>query len=300
MDTMLSLKVFRDVVEAGSFVAAAKRLRLSPAAVTKHVAHLEASLGARLLQRTSRQVSLTEAGAVYYDQCKDALDTLAAAAAVINGGAEAPRGVLKVTAPVWCANPFFARIMAKYREQYPDVVVDLRLENRKVDLVGEGYDLALRATREPSPTLIVKPLTDVQFYLVATPSYLGQVRRPRSLADLTKYPLIVPAHTSFDAIEFDGPHGRVSVKPQASLMTDNTTMDYHAMQAGLGIAFLPEWLVRDDIGAGRVERVLPDYVAPKVPMYAAYTSRRYLTPKVRSFIDFLSQELKSCPGESAR
>lgn len=296
MDTMLSLKVFRDVVEAGSFVAAAKRLRLSPAAVTKHVAHLEASLGARLLHRTSRKVSLTEAGAVYYDQCKDALDTLAAAEAALSGAAEAPRGILKVTAPVWCANPFFARIMAKYREQYPDVVVDLRLENRKVDLVAEGYDLALRATRDPSPTLIVKPLTDVQFYLVATPAYLGQVRRPRTLADLAKYPLIVPAHTSFDAIEFDGPNGRSTVKPLSALMTDNTTMDYHAMHAGLGIAFLPEWLVREDIAAGRVEQVLPEYVAPPVPMYAAYTSRRYLTPKVRSFIDFLGQELRACSG----
>jgi DNA-binding transcriptional LysR family regulator len=299
MDTMLSLKVFRDVVEAGSFIAAAKRLRLSPAGVTKHVTHLEASLGARLLQRTSRQVSLTEAGSVYYEQCKDALDTLAAAEAAISGAAEAPRGILKVTAPVWCANPFFARILAKYRAQYPDVVVDLRLENRKVDLVAEGYDLALRATQDPSPSLIVKPLTDVQFYLVATPAYLGRVRPPRSVADLAKYPLIVPAHTSFDAITFDGPHGHVSVKPQASLMSDNTTMDYHAMHAGLGIAFLPEWLVRDDIAAGRVERVLPEYVAPKVPMYAAYTNRRYLTPKVRCFIDFLSQELKACPSDCA-
>jgi len=300
MDTLLSLKVFRDVVEAGSFVAAAKRLRLSPAAVTKHVAHLEASLGARLLNRTSRQVSLTEAGAVYFDQCRDALDTLAAAEAVIGGGADAPRGILKVTAPVWCANPFFARIMAGYRARYPDVVVDLRLENRKVDLVAEGYDLALRATREPSPTLIVKPLTDVQFYLVATPSYLGQVRRPRSLADLSKYPLILPAHTSFEALEFDGPNGLSRVKPQASFMTDNTTMDYHAMHAGLGIAFLPEWLVRDDLASGRVERVLPEYVPTRVPMYAAYTSRRYLTPKVRSFIDFLGQELKDCPNTAVQ
>ena len=293
MDTMLSLKVFRDVVEAGTFVAAARRLRLSPAAVTKHIAHLESSLGARLLNRTSRQVSLTEAGAVYYEQCKEALDTLQAAEASISASTEAPRGVLKVTAPVWCATSLFARAMAKYREQYPDVVVELRLENRKVDLVAEGYDLALRATREPSPTLIARPLVNIQFYMVATPAYLAQVRAPQSLADLAKYPMILPSHTSFDAIEFEGPNGRATVKPKAAFMTDNTTMDYLAMQAGMGIAFLPEWQVRDDLAAGRVVRVLPEYDAPRIPLYAVYTSRRYLTPKVRSLIDFLKQELEA-------
>lgn len=300
MDTLLSLKVFREVVEAGSFIAAAKRLRLSPAATTKHVAHLESTLGARLLNRTSRQISLTEAGTVYFDQCQEALDTLQAAEASLGLRAEAPRGILKVTAPVWCANPLFAKMLGEYQERYPDVVVDLRLENRKVDLVGEGYDLALRATRDPSPALIVKPLHSIQFFLVATPDYLNRMGRPKTSSDLTRHRAILPSHLNVEAFELEGPLGKVLGKPQTALLTDNTTMDYHAMRAGMGLAFLPEWSVAEDLKAGIVEKVLPEYKPAPVPLFAAYTSRRYLTPKVRTFIDFFSEALaqKECPSQA--
>ena len=186
MDTLLSLRVFREVVDNASFVGAAKRLGLSTAMASKHVAHLERQLGARLLNRTSRHLSLTEAGTLYLAQCREALDSLQAGEAAIGKDQEAPRGVLKVTAPVWCATRHFADVLAAYRQAHPEVMVDIRLENRRVDLVEEGYDLALRVSRDPAATLIVRPLCSLQFHLVAAPTYLKRAGAPKNPADIER------------------------------------------------------------------------------------------------------------------
>ena len=168
MDRLTSLRVFREVVESGSFVAAAERLAISAPMASKHVAQLEKSLGARLLHRSSRHLSLTEAGQAWYAQSSRALDLLDAAQSAIGQTHEVPRGQLKVSAPVWCATPRFAAVLAGYRERCPEVLVDMHLENRKVDLAADGYDLALRATQELSPALIARPLPS----LSARPSML--------------------------------------------------------------------------------------------------------------------------------
>ena len=291
MDTLTSLRVFREVVESGSFVSAAQRLSLSTAMASKHVAHLERQLGARLLNRTSRHLSLTEAGAVYLEQCRDALDSLQAGAAAIGLRQEAPRGVLKLTAPVWCANRRFAEVLAAYKVKYPEVMVDIRLENRKVDLVEEGYDLALRVTRDPSPTLIVRPLCTLQFHLVATAAYLKRYGLPKAPADVERLGAILPTYVNLDGIEVTGPAGKQTVRLNATMKSDDTTLSYHAVHAGIGIAYLPDWLVQGDLQRGDLVRVLPGYEGPPLPLFAAYTSRKYLTAKVRSFIDFLSAAL---------
>ncbi len=285
----MSLRVFREVVESGSFVAAANRLSLSTAMASKHVAHLERQLGARLLNRTSRHLSLTEAGTVYLEQCREALDSLQAGEAAIGLSQEAPRGVLRVTAPVWCANRRFADVLAAYKLGHPDVVVDIRLENRKVDLVEEGYDLALRVTREPSPTLIVRPLCTVQFHLVATPAYLKRVGRPR--ASPTSNGAILPTYVNLDGLEVTGPNGKLKLHLHATMKTDDTTLSYHAVHAGLGLAYLPDWLVADDLKRGELKCVMPGVQSPVSTLFAAYTSRKYMTAKVRSFIDFFSAAL---------
>ena len=291
MDTLISLRVFREVVDSGSFVAAANRLNLSTAMASKHVAHLERQLGARLLNRTSRHLSLTEAGSVYLEQCREALDSLRAGASAIGLSQEAPRGVLKVTAPVWCANRRFADALAAYKLEHPDVVVDIRLENRKVDLVEEGYDLALRVTREPSPTLIVRPLCALQFHLVAAPAYLMRVGRPKGIADLERLGAILPTYVNLDGLEVAGPAGKLKLRLHATMKTDDTTLSYHAVHAGLGLAYLPDWLVADDLKRGQLKHVLPGFKTPALTLFAAYTSRKYMTAKVRSFIDFLAAAL---------
>jgi DNA-binding transcriptional LysR family regulator len=291
MDTLLSLRVFCEIADAGSFVAAAERLSLSAPMVSKHMAHLERELGARLLNRTSRRVSLTEAGTLYYEQCRGALDMLELAAAAIGSSAEAPRGSLKVTAPVWFANPRIVDVLAAYQQKYPDVVLDLRFSNRKVDLAAEGYDLALRVTRDPSPHLIVRKICTIQFYLVAAPAYFARFGVPENIPALANYGGILPSYLSTEGFEFEGPKGKVLIRLAPVMRSDDSTYSYHAVRAGIGIGFLPEWLVGEDLASGRLVQVLPQYHQAPQELYATYISRKYLTPKVRTFIDFLTESL---------
>jgi len=303
MDRLTGLRVFREVVEAGSFSAAATRLSLSAPMASKHVAQLERELGARLLNRSSRKLSLTDAGELYYAQCREALDTLEAAEAALRQSSQAPRGPLKVSAPVWCANRRFAEALVAYRQACPDVLVDMRLENRQIDLVAEGYDLALRATREPSPALIARPLCALRFHLVASPAYLALEGAPRDPADLARCGAVVPNYLNIDGLELQGPAGKARIRFRAVMRSDDSTLTYHAVHAGMGVAFLPEWTVGDDLAAGRLTAVLPAYTLPPLTLYAVYTSREYMTPKLRTFIDFFSAALggsgSAAPSASA-
>ena len=291
LDQLTGLQVFCEVVDAGGFSAAANRLSMSAPMVSKHVAQLEGKLGARLLNRSSRRLSLTEAGTVYYEQCRAALDTLQAAQATIGQGTQVPRGQLKLSAPVWCANRRFALLLEQYHRRYPDVLVDIRLENRKVDLVAEGFDMALRATREPSPALIARTICPVQFRLVASPAFLKRAGTPRTPQDLAQLDAIVPSYVDINGLELQGPTGKAKARFKAALKSDDTTLSFHAVHAGLGIAYLPDWLVADDLAARKLTRLLPDYELPSVTLFAVYTSRRYMLPKLRSFIDFLGESL---------
>ncbi|RYY63846.1 MAG: LysR family transcriptional regulator, partial [Comamonadaceae bacterium] len=201
--------------------------------------------------------------------------------------------------PVWCATPRFARVLAGYRERFPEVLVDIRLENRKVDLAADGYDLALRATQEPSPALIARPLCRLQFHLVAEAGYIARVGTPAVPADLAKLGAIVPSYVNLEGWMLKGPGGRQApLRLQPVLRSDDTTLSLHAVRAGMGMAFLPEWLVDDDLAAGRLVRLVPDYAAPAVTLFAVYTSRQYMALKLRSFIDFLSASLDA--GEAGR
>lgn len=291
MDTYLSMRVFREVVEAGSFVTASDRLGISTPMTSKHVAHLERHLGARLLNRTSRYLSLTEAGTLYYQQCREALDTLQAAEAAIGHSAEVPQGTLKVTAPVWCGCRRFTEALAAYCERYPQVMLDMRLENRRVDLAEEGIDLALRMTSDPSPTLIVRPVCPVPFHLVASPAYIAKQGTVDTPADLSRHRLILPSYVSMERLTLEGPDGRVEVRLTATMKSNDNTFSYHAVHAGIGMSFMPGWLVDDDLRDGRLVEPLPAYRLPTGTLFAAYTSRKYLAPKVRSFIDFLTGAL---------
>ena len=292
MDRMTSLRVFREVVDAGSFTGAAERLAISAPMVSKHVAQLERSLGARLLHRSSRHLSLTEAGTAWYSQSAQALDLLDAAEAAIGQRNDTPRGRLKVSAPVWCATPRFARVLTDFRDRCPEVRVDMHLENRKIDLAADGYDLALRATQEPSPALIARPLCRVQFHLVASTAYVGRVGRPATPADLAKLAAIVPSYVNIETLTLKGPGGRQApLRLHPVMFSDDTTLTLHTVRAGMGMAFLPEWLVDADLAAGRLTHLVPDYAAPPVTLFAVYTSRQYMAPKLRSFIDFLGERL---------
>ena len=180
MDTLTSLRVFCLAAELKSFTAAGARLGLSPAMASKHVTHLESRLGTRLLNRTSRHVSLTEAGGLYFNQAKQMLDGLDEVEAVISNVTVVPRGTLRFSAPVWAANVGFTRMLADYHQRYPDVSFDMDLSGRIVNLLDEGFDLALRAMAPDrlDPGLIARPLMEVSFHLVGSPAYLARTGRP--------------------------------------------------------------------------------------------------------------------------
>jgi DNA-binding transcriptional LysR family regulator len=183
-------------------------------------------------------------------------------------------------------------VLADYRAKYPEVLVDMHLANRKVDLAADGYDLALRATQEPSPALIARPLCQVAFHLVASPAYLRRAGTPETPAELARMAAIVPSYVKLEGLTLRGPGGRqVPLRLTPAMRSDDTNLTLHAVRASLGFAYLPDWLVEDDLASGALVKLTPQYAAPVNTLFAVYTSRQYMAPKLRSFIDFLAAAL---------
>lgn len=294
MDTLFSLKVFRQVVENGSFTRAADHLGISNAMASKHVSHLENTLQAKLLHRNSRNLRLTEAGEDYYRQCCHALETLETAAQKAAGVTEKPQGILRITMPQWFASPRVSRWISEYKQRYPEVSLDLVLSNRHTDLIADGFDLALRVSNDPGPSLIVKPLADIQFFLLASPDYLRRNGVPQTPEEAAQHPAVLPSYTDMSRLEIQHKHNgqRSLLELSAAIHSDSTLMVGSLIRAGAGIGFQPEWCVCEDLTAGRVVRLLPDYHFLTAKLYAAYVDRAFLSAKVRSFIDFLSEKVK--------
>lgn len=290
MDTLVSMRVFCLVAELKSFAAAAQRLRISPAMASKHVMQLEKRLGTRLLNRTSRRVSLSESGTLYFEQARQMLDSLDEVEAAVSKATVVPRGTLRLTAPVWMANTIFAGVLADYQARYPEVRLDVDLSGRMVNLVEEGFDLALRATGAPDEALIARPITNVPFYLVAAPAYLKRAGRPATFADLSGQALLHYALYLGESFSFQGEHGTETVKLDPVLRSANETLLHMAALAGMGLAFLPKWLVAEDIAGGRLEHLMPGQVIFEAKLFAVYPSRKYLSAKVRTFIDFIAAD----------
>lgn len=289
MDALLGLRVFATVAELRSFSAASARLDLSPAMTSKHVQHLEARVGARLLNRTSRSVSLTEAGTLYLATVRTLLEGLDQTEAQLSQTTLSPKGILKVSLPVWMANPAFARLLAAFHGKNPAVTLDLDLSGRKVNLVDEGYDLALRATPAMDDMLIARPLATIRFALVGTPALLDRLGRPRGPEALRGAPFLAYSPVA--------PDGRIRLgrEPDAPwlhlrpiLLSGNETLLHFAAREGLGLSMMPYWLVRKDLAEGLLEPALPPEFWPAVTLNAVYPNRSYLPAKTRSFLDFLT------------
>lgn len=295
MDDLKGIRIFREIVEAGGFAAAADRLGISAPMASKYMANLEHKLGARLLNRSSRRLSLTEAGTAYHEQCRQALDILDAAAAAAGQAAATPRGELKISAPVWCATPLFASVLADYRRSYPEVRLNLHLDNHMVDMVSGGFDVALRATSDPSPALIASAICKFELHLVATPAYLAERTRLSGAAGIAKEDLpldmILPNYMQAERLNQMVMTSALSMSLNPIMKSSDTTLSYHAVRAGMGAAFLPSWLVDEDLAAGRLVK-MPNKGPPLMgELRAVYTSRRQMPPKLRSFIDFLRMRL---------
>lgn len=288
MDTLLSLRVLAAVAEHKSFSIAAKRLNLSPAMTSKHVQNVERRVGARLLNRNSRNVSLTEAGNQYLLTVRPLLEGLEESEALLSNHTIAPRGTLKISMPIWLSNIAFVKILASFQLENPQVTFDVDLSGRKMNIVEEGFDLALRVTESLDEGLIARKLTEVTFQLVAAPEFLDKFARPQSANDLKGAPLLAYSQVASDGhIRFGNEQG-LDVRLRPVMVSGDESLLHLSALAGMGFAMLPNWITRDDLATGRLEIVLPHISWPKLHVNAIYADRSYLPAKVRSFLDFLA------------
>ncbi|WP_066801613.1 LysR family transcriptional regulator [Moraxella oblonga] len=293
MDTLTSIQVFHQIVAQGSFTKASDSLDMSVAMASKHIMYLEKQLGAKLLHRNSRNIHLTQAGQEYYRQSLYALEVLNHAKLTAMGATDKPQGVLKITMPRWFANPKVSGYLAQFRERYPDVVLNLSLSNQLVDLVADGFDLALRLTHDPKPSLIARPLGVVDFYLVASPSYLAKHGIPTHPKELEHHHIILPTYNKSHPIDITHriSKERMPIYPKTAMMSDDTPMNAELVRQGVGIGYAPSWLVEQDLANGNLVQLFTDYEIFSVQLCAVYTDRAFLRANVRAFIDFWVEQL---------
>jgi DNA-binding transcriptional LysR family regulator len=295
VDTLTSLKAFRQVVESGSFVAAAERLDLSNAMVSKHVMSLEQRLGVRLLNRNSRTLSLTEPGRVYFERCKTILDDLEATERELGSLGTTPRGTLRVSAPSWAGGQRLADLLAEYRRRCPDVVVDISFEDRVVDLVEEGYDLAIRAARPDSlpAGLIARPLRPATFYVAASREYLKHHAAPHTPEELAQHSFVAVGNLS--SLRLVGPEGPLEVPVRVVLRYRSVAGVANAVAAGIGLGPIPAIHFDDPVFKQVLVPVLTDYPLRPATLYLVYVSRKHVPLKIRSFIDFIVSSASQVP-----
>ena len=292
MDTLSAMRVFMRVVQAEGFARAAKRLSISPAMVTKHVNALEKHLGVRRLNRTTRQVSLTEVGAAYYEHCARIVAEIEATEAAIGATTASPGGTLRVTAGVALGEEL-APLMVEFMQAEPGVSPEVVLDNRYVDLVEERFDVAIRgALKLPESSLVVRPLARSRVMLCASPAYLQQRGAPRSPDDLAAHvflPLLHPLLKNELTLRRAGERRAVEFKP--AMRSNSERVLREACVAGAGIMLLTSINAWRDLEAGRLATVLDDWHVADVGVYALYPHRRHLPAKVRAFVDFLAVRL---------
>jgi DNA-binding transcriptional LysR family regulator len=301
VDTLTSIRVFRQVVESGSFVAAADRLDMSTAMVSKHVMHVERRLGVRLLNRSSRALSLTESGKVYFERTKVILEDLQQTELELGSQSIAPRGTVRVTCPAFAAVQRLANLLAEYRRLYPEVVVDVSFEDRNVDLVEEGYDVALRVTADAASlpaSLIARPVRPVHFVLGASREYIKRHGMPNSPDDLSRHDFVGVGN--LDALPFKGPTGLLEVPIHIVLRYRTNVGVAHAVAAGIGLAPLPIVLFEDPIFRDTLVPVMTRFPLREATLYLVYISRKYVPLKIRSFIDFMVERIPSLPEPQPR
>lgn len=290
MDKLGDMAAYVRVVEAKTYTAAAERLGWSKSVVSRRIAELEERLGARLLNRSTRRLSLTEAGAAFYERCVRILaDVEETEAAVASLHAE-PRGLLRVNAPMSFGMLHLAPAVAAFLERWPEVDVDLSLNDRFVDLIDEGYDLAVRIGTLADSALIARRLAPCRRVVCAAPSYLARHGEPQRPEDLARHDCFLytnaPAAEQWKLTGRDGTEHVVRVGGR--LRVNNGDVLRAIAEAGLGIIVLPTFIVAEAVAAGRLKVVLCDYRPAAATAYAVYPHNRYLSTKVRAFVDFLA------------
>jgi DNA-binding transcriptional LysR family regulator len=290
MDRLTSLTAFVRVVDSGGFSAAGRKLNMSTTMVSNHIQSLEDRLGARLLHRTTRKVSLTEVGKAYYDRCTQILADLEQADDIAGASQSMPRGTLRIYTATHIV-PFIAPVVAEFLASYPEAKADLSMGERTVDMIDEAYDIAVRLTPPPDSSLIVRSLATWRHVLCCSHGYLDAHPRPQQLSDLTQHNCIrhvlYPYEDEWRFVDRKGTPAAVRVS--GNLISNSGDMLRVAALQGGGILLAPGFLIHDDLEAGRLVRLLPEYRPLEFAMNAVYPHRHHLSAKVRTFIDMLVQ-----------
>ncbi|WP_224372098.1 LysR family transcriptional regulator [Hyalangium versicolor] len=294
IDSLVDVTVFTRVVTAGSLSAAARELGMSLAVVSKRLARLEERLGVRLVNRTTRSLSLTEEGTDFHERCVRLLGELDEATERARAHKSGASGLLKVTATAAFARRQFGRLIPRFLERYPDIRVQLDVSDAVVDLVESGYDVAIRFGALPDSSLIAKRLAPNHRVVCGAPSYFAQWGRPKRPTDLKNHRCIAFGTPPNQDWQFEGPEGETTtVRITGPLSTNNGEMAHEWALEGGGLVLKSIWDVGPDIDAGRLEVALPDYRVPAAPIHALYPHNRGIPAKLKVFIEFVGEELRA-------
>lgn len=293
MEGLDDIAVFLEVVDAGSFTAAAEKLDLSRPVVSKYVSRLEKRLGARLLNRTTRTLSLTEAGDILYQRSAPGLAAIAEAQAEVSRFQSTPTGTLKLNVPMSFGIAHVAPLLPNFLDENPGISVDLQLQDQKLDVVQEGFDASIRIAELTDSSLVARRLGACRHVVVAAPSYVEQQGTPASPAELRQHATVTYQyqHSATDWVFRDKKDKAVSVKVAGRLNANNSLALREMVLGGAGIARMPTFMVGQDIRGGRLVQLLPEYRSPEPAISLVYAQRRYLSPKVRVFLDYLVAHL---------
>jgi len=289
MDRLTEMEAFATVVDQGGFTDAAKKMGISKSAVSKHVSSLEARLGARLLNRTTRRVSPTEIGLAYYDRARRVLNDAGEADALVAAMQSAPSGLLRISVATDFGVNHLSPVLGEFLQAYPDITVNMVLNNRYVELISEGFDMAIRIGELEDSTLRARRIAETTRKMIAAPGYFRQYGRPERIDDLNEHKLLHYSNQSSAAVwKITAPSGEKRQVRTAGWLTVNDGQSLlNACVAGLGIAYLPSFLYAEAMARGLVEEAIPGLPLEVQGIYAVYPPGRFTQPKVRAFIDFL-------------
>ena len=291
MDRLAAMQAFVQVVEAGSFVRAAEKLGASTSSTSRLIADLEAHLGARLLNRTTRRLSLTETGQAYYERCVQLLADVDEAEAAAGAAAAVPSGRLKLTCPFNLLAQPIGPALAEFGRRHPQVSFDVTVADRVIDLVDEGFDLAVRIGAPGGEQLVARRLGSTKLVACASPAYLAARGTPRVPADLAAHGALTYAYVAspFQWRLVDGEGKAHEVRVGGPLHANSGELLVAAAVAGMGIVFEPDFVVAPYLARGELRRVLPGFAGPRLDVWAVYPSRRHLSAKVRAFVAYLAE-----------
>jgi len=297
METLSSLRAFRNVVDRGGFTRAADFLQISPGSASKLVAQLEQQLGTRLLHRSTRKMSLTEAGRIYHAYCVRVLDELDAAEQAVQMLTTAPRGLLRISVPTSFGILRLSRLLPEFLTTHSEIRLDVVLNDRIVDLHEEGFDLALRITSNlPDSSLVAKPICELPRVLVASPDYLERAGHPGRPADLAKHNCLLYSLSATPGEWSFGTGKRATVvSVRGNYHSNNSVMFREALLSGVGIAQTPRFMVEDLLESGALVACLQSLAPSPHRLSAMLPEQRAVSPKVRAFVDFLSVHLSTTP-----